>query len=317
MAKTTTTKTTVTKKTTYKPGYVTVTKPGNAPTYKNNLKAPTYSTNAKAPAEYKIGTYNSQYQPQIDEALNKITNWSYDPMQDASYQALAKVYGERGNQAAKNSLADAAALNGGYGTSYAVSAAQQARNQYNQELAAHLPDLEQTAFNRAQTTYNALMDIDNTMYGRFRDTEGDRQWKYQQDYDAYRDRVGDDQWLYSQNYQKYRDKVGDKQWLYSQKYQKYQDALSNYQWALNYNNSMYSQLEKTTTSGGGGGGRRRSGGGYSGGGSTGGSGSGMPNITLDPSRDKPVAGPTMTKGYTLDKLIAEGKKDKWKPKHQR
>lgn len=236
----------------YKPSYVTVTKPGAAPEYKQQ---------AQAPEEFQIGTYESKYGDQLDSSLNTITNWKYDPMQDASYQALAKVYGKRGNEAAKNTLADAASLNGGYGTSYAVSAAQQARNQYNQELAALIPDLEQNAFNKAQVTYNALRDADDTDYGRFRDTEGDRQWQWTQNYNAYRDKVGDEQWLYSQNYQKY------------------QDALSQYQWALDYNNALYAQKKASS----GGGGRRSSGGGggYSsaGGSSSGSSGSSSPKLS--------------------------------------
>lgn len=147
-----------------------------------------------APAAYVPKTYTSQYGGQIDAALNEITNFKYDPLQDASYQALAKVYGARGNIAAKDTLADAAALNGGMQTSYAVSAAQQARNQYNQELAARIPELEATAYNRAQTRYNALMDADNAAYGRFRDTESDRQWGWTNQYTAYRDKVADQQW---------------------------------------------------------------------------------------------------------------------------
>ena len=107
---------------------------------------------------------------------------------------MAKVYGARGNIAAKDTLADAAALNGGMQTSYAVSAAQQARNQYNQELASLIPDLEATAYNRAQTRYNALMDADNAAYSRFRDTEGDRQWGWTNQYNAYRDKMADYQW---------------------------------------------------------------------------------------------------------------------------
>jgi hypothetical protein len=185
-----------------------------------------------APAAYTPQTYASVYQPQIDEAMNKVTNWNYDPMQDANYQALAKVYGARGNTAAKNSMADAAALNGGYGTSYAVSAAQQARNQYNQELASLIPDLEANAYNRAQTTLQAYRDADDTAYGRFRDTEGDRQWNWTNSYNAYR------------------------------------DAMSDYQWTLNYNLSKKSSAGSGGS--GGGGGRRSSGGGggYTSGGST-------------------------------------------------
>lgn len=203
-----------------------------------------------APVTYSPGTYNSQYQGQLNSALDKVTNWEYDPLQDASYQALAKIYGARGNIAAKDSLADAAALNGGYGTSYAVSAAQQARNQYNQELAGYIPDLENAAYNRATGALSALRDADDTAYGRFRDSELDNQWAYQQNY------------------------------------QKYQDALSQYQWARGFNLDIYQQKlaeQAAKGSGGGGsggGGRRRSGGGYSGG-YSGGSSTNSGGLTAD------------------------------------
>lgn len=142
--------------------------------YTGTYSPETYTSNYR-PTEYN-DTYNpeqyqSKYMPQIEASLNNVTNFQYDPLQDASYQALAKVYGMRGNLAAKSTLADAAALNGGYGTSNAVSAAQQARNQYNQELAAFIPQLEQNAFQRAQGNLEALQDIDNTLYGRFSDDQ--------------------------------------------------------------------------------------------------------------------------------------------------
>lgn len=135
-------------------------------------------------SNYQIGNYQSQYQGQLDNALNRVTNWNYDPMQDANYRALAKVYETQGNRAAKNSLADAAALNGGYGTSHAVSAAQQARNQYNQQLAAMIPELEQTAYARAQGTLSALRDADNTAYGRFQDAEDAKRWLESHNFDV-------------------------------------------------------------------------------------------------------------------------------------
>lgn len=262
----------------YKPTYVTIANPKAPSPYRSGVKAPTaykpVTNNVKA---YTPGAYKSQYQGQLDNAMNTVTNWKYDPMQDASYQALAKIYGERGNRAAKNTLADAAALNGGMQTSYAVSAAQQARNQYNQELAALVPELERTAYDRAQSTYNILKGADDTAYGRFRDTEADKQWKYSQDYQAYRDREADNQWRYSQAYQAYRDRETDSQWAYSQLYDRYKDALAQYQWGLNYNTDLYYKIlaEEAAGSsggggGGGGGGRRSGGGGGSYGGSTGG-----------------------------------------------
>lgn len=224
---------------------VSVKKPNAPEAWQNNI-AP--------PAAYAPGTYTSEYADRIAGALDTVTNWSYDPMKDASYQALAKVYNQRGNIAAKNSLADAAALNGGFGTSYAVSAAQQARNQYNQELASMIPDFENAAYNRATNTLAAFRDADDTAYGRFRDTESDKQWKYSQDYTAYRDQVGDSQWSWTNEYNKWRDLMGD------------------YQWGMNWNMDVqqYEDAQKAKSGGGGGGGRSGGGGGggYSGGGST-------------------------------------------------
>lgn len=145
------------------------------------------------------GTYTSAYTKQLNKAMTQMNaarknliNFKYDPMQDAQYQALAQIYGARGNQAAQDTLGDAATLNGGFGTSYAVSAAQQARNQYNQELAALVPDLEANAYSRMQANYglmqdqyNLLMDADTQAYQRFRDQVADYQWGKGYDTDIY------------------------------------------------------------------------------------------------------------------------------------
>lgn len=227
----------------------------------NPLKYVTVPT-AKAPAAYVTPTNNvkynapaayvSKYADQLDSALQGVTNFNYDPLKDASYQALAKVYGKRGEVAAKNTMADAAMLNGGLGTSYATSAAQQQRNDYNMQLASLIPDLEERAYNRNVQTLAALGDAEDRDYGRYRDTVGDAQWKYGIDYQAYRDSVADSQWKYGQDYQAYRDTVGDAQW------------------ARNYNLDIYG-LKKAAKSGGGGGRRGGGGGGgYAGSGSAGG-----------------------------------------------
>lgn len=140
------------------------------------VKAPTYS----APS-----AYSSKYGTQLDSALDKVVNWSYDPTKDASYQSLAKLYTQRGEQSARNTMGDAASLNGGYGTSYAVSAAQQARNDYNAEFAEKAIDLEDKAYNRASTSLSALRDADDTNYSRYRDTVSDKQWNYEQNNSNY------------------------------------------------------------------------------------------------------------------------------------
>ena len=159
---------------------------------------------AKAPTYKAASAYKSQYANQMAGLLNNVTNrqeFSYNPLEDANYQALAKVYNANGLKAQQDTLGQAAALNGGYNTSWATSASQQARNDYNQQLASLIPELEQTAYSRYYDNYNmnlnalgALQDADNTAYQKYRDS------------------VADSQWLYGQNYQKYRDSVADSQW---------------------------------------------------------------------------------------------------------
>lgn len=183
----------------------------------------------------KPSGYKSTLGNRISSARNNLLNFKYDPMQDASYQALAQIYGARGKQAAQDTLGEAAALNGGYGTSYAVSAAQQARNQYNQELASLVPDLEANAYARAQTNYNVLVDRDNELYNRYRDRMADYQWRKGYNADIYQ---------FKKNYA----------------LQKRETALAERAQAF-----TEAQQKKNSSGGGGGGGRRRRGGGSSGG----------------------------------------------------
>lgn len=205
----------------------------------NKPKAVSVSKPTNQPSTYKPTQYKSQYQTQLDKALNNVVNFNYDPLQDASYRALANLYNEQGNRAAADTLGQAASLNGGYGTSFGVSAAQQARNQYNQELASMIPDMEDRAYSRATGSLGALRDADNTNYARFRDN------------------------------------VGDNQWAYEQQYQQYRDAMADYEWGKGYNLDRWStvqQLKKAKSSGGGRHSSRGSGGGssYSGGNNSGG-----------------------------------------------
>lgn len=188
---------------------------------------------AEKPKMLEQEQYVSKYADQINAGLNSIVNreeFSYDPLKDANYQSMAKLYQKQGRQAAQNAMGDAAALNGGYGSSFAVTASQQAQNDYNQMLASQLPALQQAAYDKYLgqhqlnlTALEALRAADATDYAQYRDTVADNQWKYGVDYQAYRDSVGDTQWKKqydrsvlesdrSYNYQKSRDKVADSQW---------------------------------------------------------------------------------------------------------
>lgn len=188
---------------------------------------------AEKPKVVEQEQYKSQYADQIAAGLDSIVNrqeFSYDPLKDANYQSMAKLYQKQGRQASQNAMGDAAALNGGFGSSFALTASQQAQNDYNQMLASQLPALQQAAYDKYLgqhelnlTALEALRAADASDYAKYRDTVADNQWKYGADYQAYRDEVGDTQWQTQYDrgvfesdrgfsYQQQRDKVADDQW---------------------------------------------------------------------------------------------------------
>ena len=198
--------------------------------------------------------YKSQYGDQIASGIDKVTNreaFTYDPLKDANYQAMAKIYNQQGEKAAKNTLGDAAALNGGFGSSYAVTASQQVRNDYNQQLASQIPALQEMAYGRYKDAYDMdvtnlqlLQDADDVAYGRYRDDVADGQWKHGTDYQAYRDDVADTQWKTQYDRGVYE---SDRDY----KYQKERDKVSDSQWAKEYALAKKTQASSGGSSGGG------------------------------------------------------------------
>lgn len=80
--------------------------------------------------------------------------FSYDASQDPSYSALKKSYLREGERAREDTMAQASAMTGGVPSSYAVTAASQAGDYYNTQLADAIPTLEQNAYQRYLNEYN-------------------------------------------------------------------------------------------------------------------------------------------------------------------
>lgn len=183
-----------------------------------------------------IASYNSQYSSQIDSLLNSILNrepFSYDYTTDPTYLAYEDKYRRLGDRAREDTLGDVAALNGGYASSWATSAASQAQNDYNQQLSDIIPTLYDAAYNRYMDEYNMdvtnlglVQGVDNTYYDRHRDTVADSQWQQQFDYNAYRDSVSDSQWDQTFGWNQYVD-----QWNMSntEATQKFDQLMSKWQ----------------------------------------------------------------------------------------
>jgi hypothetical protein len=122
-------------------------------------------------------TYESAYKEQLANMLSGIINrgaFSYDYQNDPSYQAYAKQYRREGDRARANAMAAASAMSGGIPSSYALTAASQAGDYYNSQLADRIPQLEAQAYNRYMNDYTR--DVQN--YGLVQGAEAS-------DYDRY------------------------------------------------------------------------------------------------------------------------------------
>lgn len=213
----------------------------------------------------KPGEYQSQYSETMKNLLNNILNqkdFSYDFNADAMYQNYKNQYMQQGKQAMQDTQAAASALTGGYGSSYATSAASQAYQQYLTALNDKLPELYNMALQKYQldtdkmyNQFSAVGQQEDREYGQYRDTvsdwQADRSYGlnqydtlYNQDYGAYRDQVSD--------YYNDRDFYANRQdslWNQEQSekefaYQQYTDQR-NYDYNVSRDNVSDSQWQQT------------------------------------------------------------------------
>ena len=130
-------------------------------------------------AQQSVPTYQGTYDRGMQELYNQFANrekFSYDVNADALYQQYRDQYAAQGKLAMMDAMGQAAALGGGYGSSYAQGVGQQAYQGYLQQLNAVVPELYGMAYDRYQqegqdllTQYSMLTDMANTEYGRYQD----------------------------------------------------------------------------------------------------------------------------------------------------
>lgn len=111
-----------------------------------------------------------------EDAIAQRESFSYDPNADAMYRQYRDQYTRQGKQAMEDTMGVAAALNGGYGSSYGVTAGQQAYQSYLQRLTEVLPELYRLAYEKyadegqvLQARYDALVKERNQDYAAHQD----------------------------------------------------------------------------------------------------------------------------------------------------
>lgn len=138
----------------------------------------------------KPGDYQSQYKGQLDALYQQIMNrdkFSFDLNGDALYQQYKDQYQTLGKQAMQDTMGQAAAMAGGYGSSYATTAGNQAYQNYLAQLNDIVPDLYNAAYDRYTQEGNDLMNrlsltqsMEDREYDKYRDTVSD--WNAERDY---------------------------------------------------------------------------------------------------------------------------------------
>ena len=101
------------------------------------------------------------YDAQLDALYAAITgrqSFSYRADQDPLYQAWAQRYIQNGRLAMRDTMGQAAALTGGYGSSYAQAAGQQQYDEYLRALSEALPQFYGMAWEQYQAQGQQLRD---------------------------------------------------------------------------------------------------------------------------------------------------------------
>ncbi len=229
---------------------------------------------------------NDAYQRANDQATaiyDKIMNrgeFSYDVNKDKLYQQYRDLYAQMGRSAMEDTMGQAAALTGGYGSTYSQNAGQQAYNAYLQKLNEVVPELYNAAYNRYNQEGQDLMNL----YSMARSNADSA---YERDYNQWYNRLqlerGDEDTAYNRQQTEEQKKLTQEETDYERKqnawsrlsslitttgYQPSDEELAAAGMSANeaaYLRQYYQQQKAAASnkSGGSGGGSRRSGSGVS------------------------------------------------------
>ncbi len=163
----------------------------------------------------KLDDYTSQYENR--------DKFSYDLNTDAIYQQYKDKYIKQAKMASADVMGQAAAMNGGYGSSYAQTVGNQAYQAQLGQLNDVIPELYQLAYEKYNNEGQDMLNMISLL-------RGERDFAYGQHNDQYSKLANDrDYWsnmhnnLYNRDYTAYsndeaykygayRDSVADKQW---------------------------------------------------------------------------------------------------------
>lgn len=200
--------------------------------------------------------FQSQYKADIDKIVSGILNrpkFETDDVYDSDlYKTYRDQYISQGQKAMRDTMGSAAGMTGGYGSTYAQAAGQQAYDAYLSGLGDKTLDIYDRVYNQylqeGQELYNQLGMLnsqDSIDYGRYRDKVSDYyndlnyyagryDQSYNQDFGEWQADLGAMQWAEQYAYQKTQDALAQENWQAQMDYQKEQDALAQQNWQAQF-----------------------------------------------------------------------------------
>lgn len=229
----------------------------------------------------QLGTGKTSYSDQLSQIMSDYANrekFSYDMNTDPLFQQALSSAMASGKTAMSDTMGQAAALTGGYGSSYATNVGANAYNKYIQEAYDQLPQYYQMALDAYNMEGDSMLNQFN-MYSQADANEYDRlmnaynanfnnaQTMYGNEYQAWADSVNNafnyaqmqnsDYWnqmnydegvrQYEQNfdYQKYLDQVQQSQWQNEFNYGMFRDEVADNKWNTEFEYKDYlTQLDQ-------------------------------------------------------------------------
>lgn len=200
----------------------------------------------------QLSSGRTSYTDQIKELMGDIQNrddFEYDVDTDTLFQQALASAMSSGQTAMQDTIGQASALTGGYGSTYATTAGNQAYNAYIQDAYNNLPEYYQMALEAYQMEGEEmyrqlamLQEADATEYQRTYDSWSanfaNAQNMYAQEYGQWQDSVNnaynsanlqlnEHGQLFEQAYNTYTAVQNNANTLYAQEYQKWADEVSN------------------------------------------------------------------------------------------
>ena len=187
----------------------------------------------------KIQSGKTSYSDQVKDMMDKIMNrekFSYDVDTDPLFQQALASAMNSGKQAMQDTIGQASALTGGYGSTYATTAGNQAYNAFIEDAYDNLPQYYQMA----REAYQMEGDEMYRQYGMLSDADAKEYDRMVAAYDAtYQHRNQ----LYNEAYSQFRDKKSDAyasaNLQITEHGQKVSDAYNLYQASSDYADKMY------------------------------------------------------------------------------